>query len=153
VLDFNDTAWTGTATWVSACVNVLRFGIVHQQRNAEHVDAVMLERTLYNDLLNTIDANERILVTRAPESSRMVRMGFHDVINLDGTDITWEDGLGTNKGYGVSWDHIELCSMQPQLICVEQDVDLPSFSNRFALDFYGNLRLDSPKFLLGIVSN
>ena len=151
-LDYNDTAWTGTATWVSDCVNVLRFGITSAQRNAEHLDTILLERSLYNDLLNTVDANERIMVSRAPESSRMVRMGFHDVINIDGTDVSWEDGLTANTGYGVTWDRMELCSMQSQLIVTEKDVDLPSFSSRFALDCYGNLRVDSPKYFLKIQS-
>lgn len=152
VADFNDTAWTGTATWASAGPTVLRYCIHQLQKNAMHAATVFLARAMWTTLLNTVDDSERITVQPGARDNDLIKLGFTNVVNIDGTDVCWQFGIPANTGWGICWDSLELMSMQNQLLVTEKDYALESFSKRFALDCYGNWKFN-PRDFFNIISN
>ncbi len=80
------------------------------------------------------------------QSLEWVTHGFKG-INVDGVDIYWEVGLGSGVGYGLCLDELELASWQPQLFVSLSDFNLEKVSDQVAIDFYGNLRIKSPRSL------
>lgn len=151
-VDVKDTLWGGGAspnnTWKNNCTECLHYGITHTERNGDELDLILLERGYYLDFINTLDDKERIQVRRGSGDSLMKKMGSRDVINQDGVDITWEHGITASRGYGFSYDNITLHSWQPQLFVSTSDFDIETFGNRVAVDFYGNLRVHSPRGLV-----
>ena len=142
VVDLVHTGWTAaTASFVANAVEGIRYGISAAQKNSEMLDLILLERDWYRQFQGLLDDKERINVERNRANSLMVSLGFGDVTNFDGVDITWEYGLPTARGFGLSLDQLELRSMQGQLFDSNaEDFDLAGLSHRFAVDFFGNMR-------------
>lgn len=134
---------SSTKTWANTCVEAIRFLILNTQRNGEDVDFVLLDKALYNTFINVAQQNERLVVNRNQDSA-LTKLGFRG-INLDGCDIFWEVGVPSNVGYGLCMDQLELMSWQDQLFKSSTDFNLESVSDRVVIDFYGNLRMKSPR--------
>ena len=166
LVDYTDTAWeASTKTWPNTCIEALRFGILHAQKNKSKkgmLDMIVLDTELYRQFLAKLEAKENIYVSRGKSSEGLQTLGFTDVQNFDGVDVTSEYGLpaatgntgaiagisGTRVGYGFNFDHLELCSLQSQLFVPEgPDFDIASQSWRFSVDFYGNMRCNPRYFV------
>ncbi len=149
VVNYNSTfatGWTATdKTWSNTCIEALRFAIINTQRNSDDLDMFLLEKNLYRQALDRIDDNEKLIVNRNQDPG-MTKLGFKG-INVDGVDIYWEVGLGSGVGYGLCLDELELASWQPQLFVSLSDFNLEKVSDQVAIDFYGNLRIKSPRSL------
>jgi len=101
---------------------------------------------MYRTYLALMRTKERILVERSAEKSPLIALGFSDVINQDGVDITTEFGIPNGVGYGFNVDMMELRSQQAQIFVPEgPDQDIASKSWRFSVDFFGNMTFN-PKF-------
>lgn len=141
VILYGSTTWTGTGTWASDCLTVMRAGILASQRNSYmdgQMDTIFLERSLYRQALEKMAANERIIVDRGQKSA-LVELGFRDVFNLDGVDVTWEYGVPANVGYGLNFEMVETRSLQDALIDNDgPDYDVASKTWRFSLDSFLN---------------
>lgn len=151
VVDYTDTAWTPTTkTWPNTCKEALRYGIQKGQRNkskAGMLDLIMLNDELYRQFLDLLDDNERLVVNRN-EKTGLWALGFTDVVNFDGVDITKEYGIESTVGYGIATQQMELCSLQSQLFVPEgPDFDIASQSWRFSFDFFGNLKFNPRYFV------
>jgi hypothetical protein len=150
IVDYTDTLWSAsTDTWANTCEEAIRYGINKMQKNKSRkgmMDMILLERELYRLLEEKQAAKERIVIKRGDRPGGLVALGFEDVINIDGVDVTSEYGVpvdssGYGVGYGVPMQHFELCSLQETLFKAElPDFDLASYSDRFAIDFFGNMR-------------
>lgn len=156
IVDYNNANWPATTdNWANNCVDAIRFALVHtraKNKNARgQTDAVFLDNEMYRQFLNTNDAKQQIRITRG-EKVGLVALGFTDTVNFDGTDVTSEYGIPVNVGYGVSLDNMELCSMQDQLFVPESDLEISTKSNRFSIDFFGDLKCNPRPFfkLLGL---
>lgn len=134
-----------TKTWVNTCVEAIRFAIINTQRNSDDLDFFLLEKNLYRQFLDKADDSERLVVNRNQDVG-MTKLGFRGV-NVDGVDIYWEVGLASGVGYGLCLDELELYSYQPQLFVSATEFNLETVSDRVAVDFYGNLRMISPRAL------
>jgi len=152
VVNYNSTlaassgGWTSsTKTWTNTCIEALRFAIINTQRNANDLDCFILEKNLYRQALDRIADKERVLINRNQDAG-MTKLGFKGV-NVDGVDIYWEVGLNAGVGYGLCMDELELMSQQGQLFVSETDFNLEKVADRVAIDFYGNLRMISPRSL------
>ena len=151
LVNYTGTGFGGaTATWKDQCIDALRFGIIKSQRNKSKkgmLDMVVVTNEMYRLALTKNATKEQINVNRG-EESELVKLGFKDVFNLDGVDVTWEYGVPNNIGYGFNVDEMTLHSLQNQLFVPEgPDWDIGSSSYRFSVDFYGNLQFNPRHFV------
>lgn len=151
LVDYTNTGWAATTkTWPNTCIEALRFGIIHTRKNKSKkgmLDFIILQDELYRAFLQAIDGKERIMIQRDKKSDGLVSLGFEDVQNFDGVDLTYEYGTPANVGYGWNIDQVELKSLQPQVFVPEgPDYDVASKSWRFSVDFFGNMTLN-PRYL------
>ena len=141
------TGGTGTPrTFKTQGFEALRFAIINNQRNqlAEGaVDMVLLDRVLYAQLLLAHDGNQRTLVT---EETGLKSFGFKNVITFDGVELSSEYFVPSACGYGFNINCMELMSMQSKIFDAQGPTwDINSQSYKMMIDFYGNLRFDSPR--------
>ena len=159
ILDYTSTlatasgGWTSsTATWAARAPEVTRYGIIHAGRNTSlkgQLDMFLLDREMFRLFLENQTAKERVNVSRGAKAGGLVSLGFGDTINYDGVDITQEYGILANVGYGWNMNQIDLNSLQPTLFDVTGPIiDIAGMSDRFAIDFYGNLRFASPRYFV-----
>lgn len=149
VVDYTNSLFGTTATWEANCVEAISFGIIKGKKSKSQsgqLDVIFVDDEMFRTYMSVYRQKERILVERAADKSPLIALGFSDVINQDGTDVTWEYGILPNTGYGFNCDQMEVKSQQAQLFVPEgPDLDIASKSWRFSLDFYGNTTWN-PKF-------
>jgi hypothetical protein len=118
-VDYTDTAWAGRDQDLAQHLQggpALR----HRQGQEEQVQARPagpdpLNDELYRQFLEELDDSERLIVKRG-DGQGLYALGFTDVVNFDGVDVTYEYGIPSGLGYGWSaWTTLELCSLQGQL--------------------------------------
>lgn len=152
IVDYTDTAWTpATKTWPNTCLEALRYGIIKGKKNKSKknmLDMILLDDELYRQFVGALATNERLLVQRAEKKEGLYSLGFTDVTNYDGVDISFEYGVPTGLGYGWSMANMELCSLQGQLfVPTGPDYEIASQSYRFSIDFFGNCR-HNPRYFV-----
>jgi hypothetical protein len=157
IINYNASSFNaaGNRNWRSNCVFAMREGIQGCKRNdtkEAQVDLVVLDRQLYIQFLNSYRDAERIVVSK---ENGLKSMGFSDVTQLDGVEVTSEYAVPTGKGYGLSIGNMELRCLENQLMVAEG----PFFSEenqsyRYAVSTLGNMRFRSPRsfFLLAPVT-
>ena len=152
IVDYTDAAWAAsTDTWVNTALEALRYGIIKGKKNKSKkgmLDMILLEGELYRGFLELLQTEEQIHVVRGQSmgstKGRLYDLGFTDVTNFDGVDITWEYGIPSAVGYGWCLDQMSLESLQGQLFVPGgPDWDPPTQAWRFTIDFMGNLRFAS----------
>lgn len=153
LVDYTNAFWTATTkTWANTCTEAMRYAIIKGRKNrskAGAIDAVFLTDELFRLWVELQATKERIVITQGGggDGRTLTSLGYGDTFNFEGAEITWEYGMPANTGYGINADYIELASMQGRLFQpngpYENEVDK---SIRYDIDFFGNLRFDSPKF-------
>jgi len=146
------SAFDGSAdTFAAQGDEAIRYGIIRSQKNKSRrgqLDMIVLNSNWYNLLLNLLESKERFLSRPGRNEGSLAKLGFTDVVNYDGVELTWCFGVTDSTGYGFNVDEMELCSLQGQMFVPEgPDFDIASQSWRFSIDFYGNLKLN-PRSLL-----
>jgi hypothetical protein len=141
-------------TWAVSCVDVVSFGIIKTKKSKSQrgqLDVIFFDDEMYRLYVRGLRTKERIIVERSANESPLIALGFSDVVNQDGVDITYEYGSTPGAGYGFNVDMMECRSQQAQVFVPEgPDFDIASRSWRFSVDFYGN-SVFNPKFFLKIV--
>lgn len=149
LVNWSSDAWSGDDTFGGSGDEAIRWLIVGSQKNKSKrgiLDLVLLEGSMYNDLLNLLDGKERFISRPGRNEGSLAKLGFTDQLNFDGVDVTWEYGVPSNTGYGFNIDKMQLCSLQGQLFVPEgPDFDIASQSWRFSIDYYGNMEFASPR--------
>lgn len=153
IVDYGDPIFPGGAnpgnTWEANCVEAVSMLIVKGKKSKSKkgmMDLILMDDEMYRVYLKRQRTLQRINVERGQNVSDLVALGFTDVMNQDGVDITSEYGITPNVAYGLNMDQMELRSMQAQLFVPEgPDQDIATKSWRFAVDFFGNLSFN-PKF-------
>lgn len=143
------TGWAAsTKTWPNTCLEALRYGITHTQKNKSKrglLDLITLESEMYRQFKDKAQAEEQLTVTRN-ESMGLAKLGFADSVWLDGVEITSEYGLAKNTGYGWNFNSIEMMSLLPKMFNpYEVDKDITSLSERFLIRIMGNMKFVSPR--------
>lgn len=151
VVDYTNPGWSpATKTWQSTCKEAMRYGILKAKKNKSKkgmLDVILHNDELYRQFLNNLDASERLVVQRADKQG-LYALGFTDVVNFDGVDVTSEYGVPANVGYGWSLENLELDSLQGQMFVPEgPDLDIATQSYRFSIDFFGNMRMNPRNFM------
>lgn len=149
IVDYGDTLFAASPsnTWANTCIDALRYGIIKSKKNKSkegQLDIVMVDDEMYRAFVTNLAEKERIVVSN--QASPLIKLGFADVTNLDGVDITYEYGMPPGVGYGLNCDMMELRSQQAQIFVPEgPDWDIASKAWRYSIDFFGNIAWN-PKF-------
>jgi len=145
------SSYFGASAWKDNCVKAVREALHQTRRNdtkEDQIDMVLLDRRLYIDFLNTLDAKERVIVSRA---NGLRSYGFTDVFELDGVEISQENSIGSsastvNSGYGLCIGNMELLCMENQLMQSEGPFyDEITQQYRYVVSTLGNLKFKSPR--------
>jgi len=171
LVDFEAGGWPETTkTWPNTCHDALRYGIIKCKRNDSikgMIDVVMLDQELYRQWLPVLDLKERVIVQPGSGSDSgtgkgarptLRNLGFGDVQNFEGAEVTWEFNVpqattagksgNTAQGYGFNMDEMELCSLQDRLFVSEGPYyDEATLSDRFAIHMFGNMKFNPRYFV------
>lgn len=128
-------------TWANNAVEALRYGLIKSKKNRSkkgQLDYITLEDELYRLYQGTNDSKQQINVNQNQKTG-LISLGFTDVTNFDGVEMTYEYGMPSAIGYGFNLDHVELMSLQAKLFDVTgPDYDIETKSWRTSIDFFGN---------------
>lgn len=152
IVDYTDALWqASTKTWANTCNEAMRFGIIKGQRNKSKrgaLDLILLENELFRLFKENNEAKERIEISRG-EKGGLVSLGFTDVVNFEGVDVTTEFGIPSAVGYGFCFGAMELMSMQDQLFKNKGPFYAEeSLAWRLLILMLGNIRWTSPRNFL-----
>lgn len=147
VVNYTCTGFNGTAdTFAAQGDEAMRYAIIHSQRNTSQegqITHIFLARQLYMDFLNLIDDKERIQIT---SETGLRALGFKNVVNFDGVEVTWETGITPTVGYGININNIELLSMDDSLLRAEgPEYDIDSQAFKAVVSTLSNLKYSSPR--------
>jgi len=147
----DSTAWVGSTTG-QKLVEAMRYGIVHGQRNADQAGQLSnftLDRQLYIDFANYQSGKETIEVT-APFTLRS--LGFRNVINFDGVEVSWEAAVPSDRGYGWNLNMVELFGLTGNLYEIEgPEYDMRTQSFNAVVSTLSNLKFRSPRNFVVLV--
>ena len=148
-----DSSYFGASTWKDNCAKALREAIHQTRRNdtkQDQVDMVLLDRRLFIDFLNTLDAKERVIVSR---TNGLRSYGFTDVFEFDGVEVGSEGSVPANTGYGLAVGNVELLCMESQLMVSEGPFyDEITQQYRYVVSTLGNLKFKSPRNFFKLVA-
>lgn len=144
-VNYTSTAFGGD-TWSANSVEAMRRCKLAIERNGESPDVVIMTSKMYGELLNRVDAKERVLVET---SQRAKSFGIKDqeFIRQDGMKIMWEFGVPENVFYMLNLDRCKILSQQGDLF----HSDGPEWSNldstfAWSLDFIGQIKWESLRY-------
>lgn len=141
VLDYLATGWTGaTGTFESTCLRMFTFAQIVQRGRGKKVDSWMLTPEAYYLAKNKVESKENIYTQRSQSSTPLIKLGFGNVFNYEGADVTYDSDVPvlepnsgvTNAGYGLDFDTIELRHWTPQLLYTfPVDLSLETLTHRY----------------------
>lgn len=148
------STYFGGSTWAVNARKAIREGLQQARRNdtkEDQIDMVLLDRRLYIDFLNAMDSQERTVVTPGrPNGLRS--MGFSDVVEFDGVEVSSDVSVPANTGYGLAIGNLELLSMEGQLLNSEGPFyDEITQQYRYVVSMLGNLKFKSPRNFFKLV--
>jgi len=147
VVNYTTSKFGGSAdTWAKQGDEAMRYAIINAQRNTSkngQITNILLARDLYTDLLNLLDDNERIQIS---SEHNLRALGFKNVLNFDGVEVSWEAAISSGVGYGLNYDNIELKSMDESLLRSEgPEYDIHSQSFNAVVSTLSNMKFSSPR--------
>ncbi len=144
VVDVGDSFFSGTATWAQNWQAAIRYLTTYGETlQKTHYDLLLLNPELLRTAKDSLEEKERFIVT---QKSGLTDIGFK-TLQFEGLELTQSYGVPADVGYGLRWDKMELKSMQGQLFASAKDDDITTSTELIAMDFYGNLMVDSPAYL------
>lgn len=143
--------WTSaTATWAARCLEIVRFGIIHTKKNKSMEginDVITLDAEFYRLFMEALSAKEHINVERGTRRDGLLSIGFTDVLNFDGVELTYEYGMPANTVYGWNTQQMELKCLRGQMFYpTGPDFSMAAQAWLFAVDFYGNMQFNPRYF-------
>ncbi len=147
LVDYTDAAWAAsTKTWPNTCEEALAYGIINSMKNTSkrgRINMVLLNVELYRQFREKLRGKEQINVTQGGggRGDSLTGLGFGDVVNFEGAEVSYEYGVPASTGYGFNTQQMELRSMQSQLFDFNTNGEYESTdkSLRFSIDFFGNM--------------
>lgn len=141
-----------THSWRYQGDEALRFAITHASKvggKSQRPTTVLLARGMYNDLKNLVANKEEIQVT---DENSLRALGFRDVIVIDGTEVTYENGVPAGYGYGLAYSNVTIRSLGNGLI----DQEGPQYfmedqAHKAVVSVLGNLKFKSPRNFFQVV--
>ncbi len=158
IVDYTNTAWSAaTKTWPNTCHEALRFGIIASKRNDSkkgRLDCIFLDRELYRQWETLLDTKERVMVQpgSATADPTLRNLGWGDVQDFEGTEITWEFGVpvdtaGIAQGYGFNIDEMQILSLEDRLfVSGGPYFDEASQADRYVIRNWSNMKYNPRYF-------
>jgi hypothetical protein len=146
ICNYTSSYFNNTTTWSANCIEAIREAVNHAKRNdtkENQIDMILLNRSLYIQFLNRLDARERAIVSK---SNGLRSYGFGDVVEIDGIEVSTEYAVPTGVGYGLSIGNMELKCMEGQLMTGEGPFYNEELqSHRYAVSVLANIKMKSPR--------
>lgn len=135
------------ASWEAGGAEAMRFGLEYfeSSRGEDRPDTIFVTPKMLAQFKESQTSKEHIEVVRG-QDSEMTKLGFK-AVSWEGAEIVSDYHVPSGHGFGVKLDDIELLSMQDQLLDVGKSEHQEDRTDRFSLDFFGNLKL-SPRSTL-----
>jgi hypothetical protein len=103
---------------------------------------ILLDRSLYIQFLNRLDARERAIVTK---TNGLKSYGF-DAVEIDGIEVASDYGCPSGVGYALSIGNMEMKVMTGQLLEAEgpfYNEELSAY--RYSVSCLANIKMKSPR--------
>lgn len=147
LVNWSSTDWTGLTTFRANGLYVLRETITWQEnRGGEDCrpGLILMTPRMFSDYKNSQDPRQQITVSAT--DSPLWKLGFRNVMNLDGVEITHDYDVPANTFYGLNFDQIQCRSMNEQLFWAPNlPMDPTRLADLFAMGAFGNFRFRNPK--------
>ena len=142
IIDTTNALWsTGTDTWAGSWQEQLMFAQTYMG-NIQDTDIDLF--LIHSEMMRQAKASVQGLQTfEVTQNSPLTKLGFK-TLNYDGVELMAGHGVPAGVGYGLTFDNIELLSLQDQLLATEKDYDIETSSKRHLFTFYGNWKFKSP---------
>ena len=142
---FGTAAATPLLTWRQNCIEAIRLSVNHAKRNdtkENQIDMILLDRSMYVEFLNRLDARERAIVTK---TNGLKSYGF-DTVEIDGIEVASDYGCPSGVGYALSIGNMEMKVMTGQLMEAEgpfYNEELSAY--RYSVSCLANIKMKSPR--------
>jgi hypothetical protein len=142
---FGTAASTPLLTWRQNCLEAIRLSCNHAKRNdtkENQIDMVLLDRSMYIEFLNRLDARERAVVTKG---NGLRSFGF-DAVEIDGIEVASDYACPSGVGYALSIGNMEMKVMTGQLLEAEgpfYNEELSAY--RYSVTCLANIKMKSPR--------
>lgn len=140
--------------WTGNCVDALRSGIIHNKSlrgsTQGSLDAIFTTPLLYEQFLNALDDKEQLNVQRGTANSQLISLGFGDVVNFDGVDITHEAFIPSGYAIGMKYDQCEIRSLTGQLFMPSEGFEHETLNKEYSVLFAGNHRANVRGFVFWV---
>ncbi len=158
IVDYTNSAWiAATKTWANTCHEALRFLIIKCKKNDSmkgRLDTIFLDGELFRQWEALLDTKERVLAMPGSTGAMptLRNLGFGDVQDFEGTEITWEFGVpadasGNPQGYAWNIDEVKLLSLQEKLfVSGGPYFDEASQADRYVVRMFGNMKFNPRYF-------
>ncbi len=144
VVDYLHTDWTGDALWANSWQEVLNYAVAYMGRLQKKTpDVALLNTDLLRQAKDSLREQERFIAT---SKSTLTDVGFRTIM-FENLEIADEYAVPDDVGYLLSWDQLELKSMQSDLVNFDDDERIETSDRLYAADFYGQLQCLSPAFM------
>jgi len=138
-IDINYSGWGGS--WSDGWQQALNRGRAYMGRlNRATPQLAVINTEMLLEAEDSLADNERFIME---PNNKLTELG-HRVLRYKDIEIADEYACPEDFGVLLSWDMLELRSMQATLVGYEEDVILENSESLYAADFYGNLICYTP---------
>lgn len=143
LVNWSSTGWdTGSTSWqdnAEYALSQTATWCVTSGGKDGALDMFLTTPRMLNQFKNSQRARQTINVQ--PTTSPLWALGFRDVMNLDGIDITSDYDVPANTCYGLNFDEMRMDSLNPQLFWNHAPTwDPRTLSDLFVIGFFGQFR-------------
>lgn len=142
LVNYTHADWSGSGTWATEALEVLTAGIIHSKNLKGlqgQLDLILMTADMYREFIDATRTKERIQVERR-DPSGLISLGFTDVTNWDGVDVSFEADVPDTQAFGLNFKEMELCSWNDQLFVPDDDFEITTLSDQYVIYFFGNLK-------------
>lgn len=144
---WNSSQFTSPYTFKATAGEAIRHGIVNvmDENDAEmRVSVVCLAKAMFLSFLEYMAGKEQIYTSKGRQPGPVASLGF-EAVWFDGVEVTWEHDVPANTGFGINFNRLELCCMTDQLFGGDVEYDIDTKAWKMDIDFWGNLKIESPR--------
>lgn len=143
--NYEHADWGGaSADWASNCGKVLRRLIDFQadlRGDDGEVDVFLMTGLMYSEFKDNQEAKQRFNVTQ-PGKKGLISLGFNDVINYDGVEVSRDPAVPSEYGVGLHLDGLTLRSMQSKLFDSKNEFWMTAKTQLLTTDFWGQFQIN-----------
>lgn len=150
VVDYTNSGWAATTkTWPNTWQEALNYAVTYgEQLQRQSFDLILLNSELLRQAKDSLIGKQTLEVT---QNSELVKLG-HKTIQFNGIEMASEYGVPSGVGYLLSFDKMELLSLQGQLVGKMDDSDITTAQQLRAMDFYGQLKFEAPSYFAKVAA-